>query len=132
MPVYEYRCNNCQRRLSVYVRGFSDTTEPVCTACGSKEVSRLFSTFAHIKTDKDAYEDILNDNQLVERMMANDPHAMLEWSRKMEGTEAEKMPEYEEVIERMDRGEDLQKVVSEIQQRDGVPSEDEGGLPPEE
>jgi len=110
--------------LSHYVRGYSETPEPVCSACGSKDVSRLFSTFATIKTDNDVYEDILNDNQLVERMMANDPRAMLEWSRKMEGTEAEKNPEYEEVIQRMERGEDLQSLVTEMQSRELDSSEE--------
>ena len=128
MPVYEYRCNKCRSKFSLLVRGFSETPEPVCDACGSKEVSRLFSTFAHIHTDRDAYEDILNDNQLVDRMMANDPKAMLEWSRKLEGTEAEKMPEYEEVIQRMDRGEDLQAVVNEMQQRGEYSSGEDDSL----
>jgi putative FmdB family regulatory protein len=128
MPVYEYRCNKCQRRLSLYVRGFSETPEPVCTACGSKEVSRLFSTFATIKTDKDVYDDLLNDNELVKRMMADDPGAMLEWSRKMEGTEAEKNPEYEEVIERMERGENMQSIMTEMQRRELASSEAESPL----
>lgn len=117
MPIYEYRCNDCRQKISLLVRGFSDKSEPVCTSCGSRNLTRLFSTFATIKTDKDVYEDILNDNQLVERMMANDPSAMLEWSRKMEGTEAEKNPEYAEVIERMERGDNFQQVVSEMQER---------------
>lgn len=118
MPIYEYRCKNCQRKLSVLIRSFSEKPEPVCDACGSKEVSRLFSTFARIKTDKDVYDEILNDNELTQRMMANDPSAMLEWSRKMEGTEAEKNPEYEEVIQRMERGEDIQSVITDIQGRE--------------
>ena len=118
MPVYEYRCNNCQRKYSVLVRSLSATPEPVCNACGSKEASRLFSTFAHVKTDKDVYDEILNDNQLTQRMMNNDPTAMLEWSRKMEGTESEKTPEYEEVVQRMERGEDVQGIISDIQKKE--------------
>ena len=125
MPLYEYRCNKCQRRLSVLVRSLSETPEPVCDACGGKEVSRLFSTFARIKTDNDVYDEILNDNDLTKRMMANDPSAMLEWSRKMEGSEAEKNPEYEEVFQRMERGEDIQSVVTDIQKRELGPTEAE-------
>ena len=125
MPIYEYRCNNCRQKVSLLVRGFSGNPEPVCTSCGSNNLTRLFSTFATLKTDKDVYEDILNDNQLVERMMANDPRAMLEWSRKMEGTEAEKSPEYEEVIQRMEKGEDFQQLVGEMQERYSGSSEDD-------
>lgn len=118
MPVYEYRCNDCHRKVARYIRSLSDIPEPVCTKCNSRNLTRLFSTFARIKTDKDAYEDILNDNELTKGMMASDPRAMLEWSRRMEGTEAEKTPEYEEVIEKMERGEPLEKVVAEMQQNE--------------
>ncbi len=102
--------------------------EPVCS-CGSRELTRLFSTFARIKTDKDVYEDILSDSSLINRMMADDPRALVEWSRKMEGTEAEKTPEYQEVMERLDRGENWQKVITEMQQKELGSSETES--PPE-
>ena len=125
MPVYEYRCNSCHRKVSLYIRGFSETPEPVCTSCGSENLTRLFSTFARIKTDKDVYEDILSDNDLTKRMMANDPTAMLEWSRKMEGTQNEKTPEYQEIVERMERGEPLDKMMAEMQQRELASSEAE-------
>jgi len=118
MPVYEYRCNDCHRKISLYIRSLSDTAEPICTSCDSRNLTRLFSTFARVKTDKDVYNEILNDNDLTKGMMANDPRAMLEWSRKLEGTEAEKNPEYEEVIQRMERGERLDKLVSEMQQNE--------------
>lgn len=125
MPVYEYRCNSCHRKVSLYIRGFSETPQPVCTSCGSRDLTRLFSIFARIKTDKDVYEDILSDNDLTKRMMANDPTAMLEWSRKMEGTQNEKTPEYQEIVERMERGEPLDKLVAEMQQKELASSEAE-------
>ncbi len=123
MPVYEYRCNNCRRRVSFYIRGLSESSEPVCTKCGSKNLTRLFSTFARLKTDKDVYESILSDSDLVKGMMANDPRALVEWSRRMEGTEGEKSPEYEEMMERMERGEGWDKVASDMQERESASSE---------
>jgi putative FmdB family regulatory protein len=116
MPVYEYRCNDCRRRVSLYIRGLSEKPEPVCTKCGSKNLTRLFSTFARLKTDKDVYENILSDSDLVKGMMANDPRALVEWSRRMEGTEGEKSPEYEEMMERMEKGERWEEVASEMQE----------------
>jgi len=107
------------------VRGFSEIPEPVCTTCGSRDLTRLFSTFARLKTDKDVYEDILSDTELTNRMMANDPRALVEWSRRMDGTEGEKTPEYEEMIDRMERGESWEKVVTEMQQRESASSEAE-------
>ncbi len=123
MPVYEYRCNNCRRKVSLYVRSLSEEPEPVCTSCDSKNLTRLFSTFARLKADKDIYENILNDSQLVNRMMANDPSALVEWSRRMGGTEGEKNPEYEETIERLERGEGWENVAADMQQRESASAE---------
>jgi putative FmdB family regulatory protein len=123
MPVYEYRCNNCRRRISLYVRSLSERPEPVCPNCGSQNLTRLFSTFARLKTDKDVYENILSDSDLVKGMMANDPRALVEWSRRMEGTEGEKSPEYEEMMERMERGEGWDKIASDMQEKESASSE---------
>jgi putative FmdB family regulatory protein len=117
MPVYEYRCKNCRRKVSVLVRGFQGVGEVTCNFCGSKDLTRLFSTFARLRTDQDVYGDILDDPVLVNRMMNNDPTAMVEWSRRMGGTEGEKLPEYQEMVERLERGESYESVVPEMQKR---------------
>lgn len=56
------------------------------------------------KTYKDVYEGILSDRELTQGMMRNDPRAMAKWNRRMGGGE-KPSPEYEELTERMDRGE---------------------------
>ncbi|MCX6009097.1 MAG: hypothetical protein NTW48_03525 [Chloroflexi bacterium] len=56
------------------------------------------------KTHKDIYEDILSDSQLTRGMLADDPRALAEWNRRMSQGE-EVAPEYEEVVERMEKGE---------------------------
>jgi len=123
MPVYEYRCNECRRKVSIFVRGFSGTPEVVCDRCGSKDLTRLFSTFARVKTDKDVYDDILGDTQLVNRMMANDPSALVEWSRRMEGSESSSDSEYSEAIERMERGEPVENIMADYQATESGSSE---------
>ena len=123
MPVYEYRCNNCRRRVSLLVRSLSQPPEAICRNCGSKDLTRLFSTFARLRTDQDVYADILDDSQLVNRMMANDPTALVEWSRKMEGSEVGKDSEYGEAMERMEKGERWDKVVSDMQRKELASSE---------
>lgn len=130
MPVYEYRCKSCRRKVSVYVRGFSGTPEVVCNFCGSKDLIRLFSTFAMGRTDMDIYDDILSDPDLTNRMMANDPTALVEWSRRMGGTEGEKTPEYQEMVERLERGENAEGVMAEMKQKEFAadsPAESDSG-----
>ena len=120
MPVYEYRCNNCRRRVSVYLRKRDFATPPKCPHCGSKDLSRLFSTFAVRGTYRDIYEDILSDRQLTDGLMHNDPRALAEWNKRMSrGMEDETVtPEYEEMLEQMEQGE--------------IPKMPAGGMPEEE
>jgi len=105
MPVYEYMCNSCQRRVSVFMR--SPKGKPKCPKCGSDDMSRRFSSFAVRGTYKDVYEDILNDNQLTSAMLRNDPRALADWNKRMQrGMESGHEPsEYDEYSERMQRGE---------------------------
>jgi putative FmdB family regulatory protein len=105
MPVYEYHCNNCQRQVAIYLRGFS--ASPKCPQCGSEDLSRLFSTFAVRGSYKDIYEDILSDKRLTDGLMRNDPRALADWNKRMSrGMEDETIaPEHEEILERMEHGE---------------------------
>ena len=117
MPVYEYRCNDCKRLITLYVRGFSEIAKADCTACGSENVTRLFSRFAIHKTYQDVYEDILSDKELVSGMIANDPRALAKWSRKMEGASGDDIgPEYEEMMERLDHGENWETVAADMRE----------------
>ena len=102
MPIYEYWCGSCQRKISVYKHDFSSTAS--CPRCGNNNLKRVFSTFAMHKTTKDVYEDILSDRELTQGMMRNEPRAMAEWNKRMTGGE-KSHPEYEEITDRMERGE---------------------------
>lgn len=104
MPLYEYVCGGCQRRVSVYVRSLGGSPKSGCPRCGATELRRVFSTFAVRKTDHDIYEDILGDSQLVNRMAANDPKALADWNRRMSRDEPV-APEYEDMVGKMDAGE---------------------------
>lgn len=121
MPVYEYRCNVCQCKVSIYVRDSS--TSPKCPSCGSGALSRLFSTFAIRGTYKDTYEDILGDKRLVDGLMQDDPRALAEWNRRMSrGTDEQPAPEYEEMLDRMEHGEMPEELVKGPQ----IPGEEPG------
>lgn len=105
MPVYEYMCNKCQRRVSVLLRDPKATAK--CPVCGGRDLSRRFSSFSVRGTYKDVYDGILNDDQLTSGMLRNDPRALAEWNKRMQrGMESGHEPsEYDEHAERMERGE---------------------------
>lgn len=103
MPLYEYRCHHCQRKVMLYQKTFSQSP-PLCPQCGNDTLKRLFSTFSVRHTDKDLYDSILSDSQLTRGMMHNDPRALAEWNKRMSGGEPV-TPEYEEMVEKMERSE---------------------------
>ena len=43
MPLYEYRCRECEKRFEEFVLGDS---KPRCPACESRKVDKLLSVFA--------------------------------------------------------------------------------------
>ena len=40
MPIYDYRCKDCNKTFELLVRGY-DT--PACPACGSQQLEKLLS-----------------------------------------------------------------------------------------
>jgi putative FmdB family regulatory protein len=45
MPIYEFHCGKCGRDSEILVRS-TDWKETGCPHCGSKKLSKKFSTFA--------------------------------------------------------------------------------------
>src|SRR4030042_5316005 len=96
MPIYEYRCQSCRRRVDIFVQGFSPPENPSCTKCGSKELSRIYSAFAvrRSKQDRGVYDDILSDGKLTRGLMDNDPRALAGGARGLSSApDAEVTPE---------------------------------------
>ncbi len=79
MPIYEYRCSNCQKKVSVFRRDYN--TSANCPSCGSADMTRLVSTF--IARCKEKPDDVWQDNRLMEGMMRNDWRAVGEWNKRM-------------------------------------------------
>ncbi|MEE9554698.1 MAG: zinc ribbon domain-containing protein [candidate division Zixibacteria bacterium] len=44
MPIYEYKCNDCDSKFEELV--FSDAKKVVCGKCGSENAEKLLSGFA--------------------------------------------------------------------------------------
>ena len=130
MPIYEYRCAKCRQRVDIFVQGFSPPTNPSCTKCGSKELSRIYSSFTvrRSKNDRGVYDEILSDSRLTQGLMRNDPRALAEWSRKMARATGEDVtPETEDLMSRLDAGEDVAKVAEDFKPPELKGDTDTGG-----
>ena len=57
MPIYEYICGNCRKKVSVLLRNPSAAGEPVCPACGGGGLTRVISSFAIHRSIQTIHEE---------------------------------------------------------------------------
>jgi putative FmdB family regulatory protein len=56
MPIYEYRCEDCETKFEKLVRRSTDVAEIECPSCGQKHLRQVLSTFAAHATGMNAAE----------------------------------------------------------------------------
>ena len=49
MPIYEYKCVDCNNTVSILFKSFSDQAKPVCDKCNGFDLTRLMSQITYIK-----------------------------------------------------------------------------------
>jgi putative FmdB family regulatory protein len=79
MPIYEFYCGACRKKVEVFRRSFSATAPVVCPQCGGIELRRLVSRFAVHRS--------------VSEFGSDDEQGYIEG------------PEFEEMVSRMEAGE---------------------------
>ena len=82
MPIYEYECGGCRRRVSLLVLTPSRAADPRCPRCGSAELTRLMSRFATVKSE-DARLDSLSDPSTYGDLDENNPASMARFMKRM-------------------------------------------------
>ena len=116
MPIYEYDCRGCRRRVSILVRSPSSQEAPRCPRCDSAELNRLMSRFATVKSE-DARLDSLSDPSQFGDLDENDPRSVARMMKRM----GDEMGE--------DLGEDLEGAMDEaMAEGDGDGQGDGQGL----
>jgi len=124
MPIYEYRCHDCHRRVSLFFRSFSDVPEePHCPRCGGSHLTRLVSRVAVVRSEESRLDD-LADPAMLDGLDESDPRSLGRWMRKMSAELGEEMPsEFDEVIDRLEAGQSPEEIEAEIPEL----AEDVGG-----
>lgn len=82
MPIYEYDCGGCRRRVSLLVLVPSRAEAPRCPRCGSPELTRLMSRFTTVKSE-DARLDSLSDPSTFGDLDENDPASVARFTKRM-------------------------------------------------
>jgi putative FmdB family regulatory protein len=103
MPIYEYRCTGCGRKVTVLTLRVSEQVDPVCEHCGSRKLTRLMSRFAMVRSE-DARLDDLADPSSLAGLDENDPKSMARWMRKMGKELGEDSSDLDEMADELEAG----------------------------
>jgi putative FmdB family regulatory protein len=111
MPIYEYRCHDCRRRVSVFFRSFSDVEdEPTCPRCGGQHLTRMISRVSLVRSEESRLDD-LADPSMLDGLDEDDPKSIARWMRKMSAETGEDMPaEFDEVVDRLESGQSPEEI----------------------
>lgn len=134
MPIYEYRCDDCRRRVSIFWRTISEAQagSATCPRCGGSELTRLVSRVRVIRSE-DSRADDMSDMSDFPDLDENDPRSLGRWMRKMKdemGSEIddEMGGEFDEVVGRLEAGEDPESIEQSMPDlMGGAGGEDMGG-----
>jgi putative FmdB family regulatory protein len=128
MPIYEFLCRPCNRIFSFHSFKVATDKIPKCPKCGAGELSRVPSRFGVAASSKTAaadgdgdFDDPRVEREMMrfaselENMDENDPRAMAAAVRRMTEIAGEEVtPAMEEMIRRLEAGEDPDKVEEEL------------------
>ena len=82
MPVYEFLCQKCHTRFSVLVKNIAEPPAPKCNACGSNDLARVITSFAHHKSMKTIWEESGEPQQSQGLDYYKDPRNIGRWTEK--------------------------------------------------
>lgn len=123
MPIYEYRCADCRRKVSVFFRSFSAVGDPTCPNCGGKRLTRLMSRVAVHRGGGGGGGDDFGDDEfggMLDGIDENDPRSLARAMRRMSDETGESIePEMEEALGRLERGEDPENVMASLDESAG-------------
>jgi putative FmdB family regulatory protein len=104
MPIYEYLCRACRKKVTILTLRVSEVVELRCEHCGSADLSRLMSRFALVRSEDSRLDD-LSDPSSLSGLDENDPKTMARWMRKM-GKELgeDGGGDFEQMVDEMEAG----------------------------
>jgi putative FmdB family regulatory protein len=134
VPIYEYRCQDCKRRVSVFWRTISEgqAGEPSCPRCGGTHLTRLASRVRVIRSEDSRLDDMADMSDFPD-MDENDPRSIGRWMRKMKDQMGSEIDddlggEFDEVVGRLEAGEDPEEIEKSMPELMGGGEDDFGGI----
>ncbi|HEC21390.1 MAG TPA: zinc ribbon domain-containing protein [Chloroflexi bacterium] len=112
MPAYEFRCKTCRHTFTLLYGSYAEYEQatPRCPRCDSTDLSRLIRRVAILTSEESRFERWTDPGRLA-GLEEDDPRAVGRLMREMMTEMGEEMdPEIEEVVERLEAGEDPETI----------------------
>jgi putative FmdB family regulatory protein len=116
MPIFEYQCRACRKKMSALVLSRAREADVRCTHCGGTDLERLWSRFSSPKSE-DARLESLADPSALGGLDENDPRSVARMMKKMGAEMGE------------DFGGDIEQAIEEEMAGGGGPGDEAGGPP---
>lgn len=92
MPIYEYQCDACRKRTTLFILSISNPEPARCQHCGSDRLTRLMSRIATPKSEEARLESLADPSSFGD-LDESDPKSMARWMKKMAGEMGEDVDE---------------------------------------
>jgi len=126
MPTYEYACQDCRKKVSLFFLSIRQAEEekPECPLCKGTNLSRLVSRFT-VARSSGSIDTSSDEIPGLSDLENGDPKALARWMRRMSDETGEPMePEMEGVLDRLESGEDPEKLEAEMGKDTELPTSD--------
>ncbi len=128
MPTYDYRCEKCTKRVSIYQTYEEYGRVAVrCPNCGSESLRRLIGRVRFARSEESRLDSLADPSDWGD-VDENDPRSLARMMRKM-GSEMgeEAPPEFDEVVGRLESGERPEEIEESMPDLGGGVGGPEGG-----
>ena len=131
MPSYDFACNTCKKRSTLRFATYNAYFEavPTCLHCASTDIYRVIGRVAQAKAEGARFSNSVDDSALPDLDNA-DPATLGRYLRKMSEETGESLgDEFNEVVDRLERGEDpeeIEKAIPQMADPDGIGAETGG------
>lgn len=82
MPIYEFLCQTCHRKVSLLIKSFATSFTPRCPTCGNTNMVRTISNFAYHKSLKTIHEESGEPTMFPSSDYYKDPRNIGRWVEK--------------------------------------------------
>ncbi|MFN8532658.1 MAG: zinc ribbon domain-containing protein [Dehalococcoidia bacterium] len=119
MPIYEFRCNGCHKRVEIFTRSVGQSFEPVCDGCGSTDLRRMISRVALHRSEADRLAEYDTSRMPSDDYYRDNRNVGLYAKKRMaELGMDDMMPQIDEIVEKGRSGELLKEYEAAAESRE--------------